>query len=95
MIALAWPMVVLALGLLTLAALWDFLHSWLRGIRSERQVLATGLEEVRKLAVETSKSVLKGANEHQALVGHFGELADKLKKLDARVLDERELRARR
>jgi hypothetical protein len=47
MIALVWPLVVFVLGVLALALLYDLLQAWLRGIRSEREVLATSLDTVR------------------------------------------------
>lgn len=92
---LAWPAVTLVLGLLLLALLWDFLQAWLRGLRSEREWLAKSISalELRIMTCEKAWPLLD--EHHEKLKVDQVELADQLKKLDARVLDERELRARR
>lgn len=92
---LGWQIVTMVLGLLTLALLWDFLQSWLRGIRSEREVLAAGLIDLRTQIASVRELAITGAEGIPAFAAQFEEFEDKLKKLDARVLDERELRARR
>jgi hypothetical protein len=84
MVTLAWPVV----ALVALYVVWSFLQAYLRGLRSERQVLAHASDVHRKDIVTLNAHFESLFKDVGGLGGQCADLEAKLKKLEARIPEQ-------